>query len=145
MSPLATTTTATTTRPRSTSATPNWLLVRKRERSLLLPVPSNQIQNSWKETRRLPLKRSVKKSMCASEELNGNAHSPHPPKTPASSPKRRTRTGSTPKNETNADPLKIPSAWLDLPKNLELCGAAAGLAQISVCHPGFPRLESYAL
>lgn len=49
-----------------------------------------------------------------------------------------------PKTEKNADPLKIPSAWLGLAKNLELCGAATGLAQISVCHPGFPRVESYA-
>lgn len=82
-------------------------------------------------------------SMCASE-LDGNAHAPHTPKGQQVAP-NGDQTGSTPKKETNADPLKIPSAWLDLPKNPELCDAVTGLAQISVCHPGFPRVESYAL
>lgn len=47
--------------------------------------------------------------------------------------------------ETYSKPLKIPSRWLELPKNRELCGAATGLAQIPVFHFGFPRVESYAL
>lgn len=110
---------------------PNWLVAN--EKDLCASSSSNQIQTPGR--RRLRLKREG--YLCPSD-LNGNAQPPQ-------AVRNGDQTGSTPKKETNADPLKVPSAWLDLPKNPQLCGAATGLAQFSVCHSGFPRVESYAL
>lgn len=110
---------------------PNWLVAN--EKDLCASSSSNQIQTPGR--RRLRLKREG--YLCPSD-LNGNAQPPQ-------AVPNGDQTGSTPKKETNADPLKVPSAWLELPKNPQLCGAATGLAQFSVCHSGFPRVESYAL
>lgn len=98
--------------------------------------PSNQIQTPRR--RRSRLKRE--ETMCASE-LSGNTKST--PNGQQAAP-NRDRTGSTPKLEMNADPLKIPSRWLDLPKDPKTCGDDTGLAKLPVCHPGFPRVESPA-
>lgn len=112
---------------------PNLLLADEKE---FCASPSNQIQ--------IPRRRRSRReeTMCASE-LNGNTQSR--PKDQQPVVPNAGQTGSTPEKKTNAEPGKIPSRWLDLPKDSTLCGSSTGLAQIPVCHPGFPRVESYAL
>lgn len=86
--------------------------------------------------------RAKRQETCASE-LNGNTQSQPKGQQPAAP--NVDQTGSTPVKKTNAEPGKIPSRWLDLPKDPKLCGPTTGLAQIPVCHPGYPKVESYAL
>lgn len=112
---------------------PNLLIANERD---CCASPSNQIQTPRR--RRSRLKRE--ETMCASG-LNRNTKST--PNGQQSAP-NGDRTGSTPKLEMNADPLKNPSRWLDLPKDPKTCGVETGLAKLPVCHPGVPRLESPA-
>ena len=115
---------------------PNLLVANEKD---FCPSPSNQIQTPRRgRRRRSRLKRE--ETMCASE-LNGNTKSIPNGQQPAPNGER---SGSTPKLETDAEPLKIPSRWLDLPKDPKICGLDIGLAKLPVCHPGFPRVESPA-
>lgn len=111
----------------------NWLLASEKD---FCASPSNQMQVPRR--RRSRLKRE--ETTCASE-LNGNTQSLPQGQQPALN---EDQTGSTPTKDTTADPGKSRSRWLDLPNDPALCGRDTGLAQIPVCHPGYPRVESVA-